>query len=62
MFGCPCYTCRYRILMSTIAVMTAFRSGAVMGFVLAGNGLLVLYLIIVVYKRVRDLPLEADVP
>jgi Na+/H+-translocating membrane pyrophosphatase len=35
------------------AFMTAFRSGAVMGFLLAGNALLVLYLLITVYKQVR---------
>ncbi|KAK9830190.1 hypothetical protein WJX72_010203 [[Myrmecia] bisecta] len=34
------------------AFMTAFRSGAVMGFLLAGNGLLVLYITICIYKRV----------
>ena len=33
--------------------VAAFKSGAVMGFLLAGNGLLVLYLTILVYRRVR---------
>ncbi|KAK9833763.1 hypothetical protein WJX74_005205 [Apatococcus lobatus] len=34
------------------AFSVAFRSGAVMGFLLAGNGLLVLYLTILVYRRI----------
>ena len=33
--------------------LAAFRSGAVMGFLLAGNGLLVLWITIQVYHRVR---------
>ena len=33
-------------------VVAAFRSGAVMGFLLAGNGLLVVFLTIMVYKKV----------
>ena len=34
------------------AFMTAFRSGAVMGFLLAGNALLVLYVVIIMYRKV----------
>jgi inorganic pyrophosphatase len=34
------------------AFMAAFRSGAVMGFLLAGNALFVLYMVIIVYKRI----------
>lgn len=34
------------------AFMAAFRSGAVMGFLLAGNALLVLYMVVLVYKQV----------
>lgn len=32
-------------------VLQAFRSGAVMGFLLAGNALLVLYLVVLLYRR-----------
>ena len=38
-----------RLLAFSIA---AFRSGAVMGFLLAGNGLLVVFLTIMAYKKV----------
>jgi len=34
------------------AFMAAFRSGAVMGFLLAGNALLVLYVVIIMYRKV----------
>lgn len=34
------------------AFMTAFRSGAVMGFLLSGCGLLVIYIVILIYKQV----------
>ena len=37
------------------AFMCAFRSGAVMGFLLSGLGLLVLFITIIIFKQVRSL-------
>jgi hypothetical protein len=42
---CPCFPC--------CLLLAAFRSGAVMGFLLAGFGLLNLYLGIMIFKAVR---------
>ena len=38
--------------MVLVCMLAAFRSGAVMGFLLAGNGLLVVFLTIMAYKKV----------
>lgn len=49
--GHAAFQCQVQILMGAV-VTAAFRSGAVMGFLLAGNGLLVIYITIMVYKKV----------
>lgn len=41
-------------MLTLACAVAAFRSGAVMGFLLAGNGLLVIYITIAVYHKVQS--------
>ena len=59
--GFLCGRLAYESNLNNTLVDAAFRSGAVMGFLLAGNGLLVVFLTIMAYKKVSHVSLTLPV-